>query len=147
MNENQHSPTRRDVMKFAAAGAATMMIGGKVMAEAKPQRVLALKGRINHSVCKWCYKMSLDDLAKNAKAMGLVGVDLLQPEEFATVKKYGLKCTMTMSHDIGRGINRKETGTTASARFAAASTRPLPKVGKESSVSRAIAREWLTTKA
>jgi hydroxypyruvate isomerase len=108
MNENQHGPTRRDVMKFAAAGAATMMIGGEVMAEGETPTRVALKGRINHSVCKWCYKMSLDDLAKNAKAMGLVGVDLLQPEEFATVKKYGLKCTMTMSHDIARGINRKE---------------------------------------
>ncbi len=108
MHENQHSPTRRDVMKYAAAGAATMMIGTQAMAQGDTPSPVALKGRINHSVCKWCYKCSLDELAKNAKAMGLVGVDLLQPEEFATVKKYGLKCTMTMSYSIQKGINRKE---------------------------------------
>ena len=31
----------------------------------------ALKGRINHSVCKWCYSMPLADLCKNAAAFGL----------------------------------------------------------------------------
>jgi hydroxypyruvate isomerase len=109
MNEPHTSPTRRDVMKFAAASAATMVIGGNVMAESQTQGRVAEKGRINHSVCRWCYKdISLDDLARNSKAMGLVGIDLLQPGEFETVKKYGLKCTMTMSHSIGKGLNRKE---------------------------------------
>jgi hydroxypyruvate isomerase len=108
MNEEQQGPSRRDVMKYAAAGAAGLVIGGKVMAESQTQARVAEKGRINHSVCKWCYKCSLDELATNAKAMGLSGIDLLQPGEFETVKKYGLPCTMTMSHQIGKGINRKE---------------------------------------
>jgi hydroxypyruvate isomerase len=111
MSEQQQGPSRREVMKYAAAGAVATMIGGKIMAEtesATPPRV-AVNGRIRHSVCRWCYsKMSLDDLAQNAKAMGLVGIDLLQPGEFDTVKKYGLICTMTMSHSIPKGLNRKE---------------------------------------
>ena len=31
-----------------------------------------MKGRVNHSVCKWCYpKVSLDDLCAAGKDMGL----------------------------------------------------------------------------
>lgn len=114
MSEQQQDPTRRDVMRYAAAGAATMVIGGKVMAESQTSNAQAPgpvveKRRINHSVCRWCFKqMSVDDLAKNAKAMGLVGIDLLSPDEFEIVKKHGLKCTMTTSHSIGKGLNRKE---------------------------------------
>jgi hydroxypyruvate isomerase len=97
------------MMKYAAAGAAGLMIGGKVMAESKTLERVVEKGRVRQSVCRWCFKdTSLDDLAKNGKAMGLVGIDLLGPGEFETVKKYGLVCTMTTSHSIGKGLNRKE---------------------------------------
>lgn len=70
----------------------------------------AKKGRLNMSVCRWCFKdSSVEDLAQNAKRLGLVGIDLLSPgEDFETVKKHGLICTMTQSHSIPKGLNRKE---------------------------------------
>jgi hydroxypyruvate isomerase len=53
------------------------------------------KGRIKQSVSRWCYaKMSLDELCAYAAQIGLKGVDLLEPAEFETPKKYGLTCTM-----------------------------------------------------
>ncbi len=74
-----------------------------------------LKGRINHSACRWCYgKVSVDDLCKAGKEMGLVGIDLLNPEDFPTVKKHGLVCSMVFNPvidglgGIGKAWNRVE---------------------------------------
>ena len=69
-----------------------------------------LKGRINHSVCKWCYsKVSLEDLCKAGKAMGLQSVELLTYDQFPTLKKYDLLCAMVSGADqIGYGFNRLE---------------------------------------
>ena len=42
-----------------------------------------MKGRINHSVCKWCYsKVSLEDLCAAGKTMGLQSVELLTIDDF-----------------------------------------------------------------
>ncbi|MEI9898079.1 MAG: TIM barrel protein [Chthoniobacter sp.] len=79
-----------------------------------------LKGRIHHSVCKWCYpKTSLEDLCAAGKDMGLTSIDLLQPADFATLRKYDLVCAMISNptikgpdgKDLGgipRAFNRKE---------------------------------------
>ncbi len=54
-----------------------------------------MKGRVNHSVCKWCYpKISLDDLCKAGKEFGLRSVELLSPADFPTLKKHDLVCAM-----------------------------------------------------
>ena len=36
--------------------------------------------------------------------MGLVGIDLLGPSDFPTIKKHGLICTMTGSHPLSNGL-------------------------------------------
>ena len=77
------------------------------------------KGRINHSVCKWCYpKVSLDELCAAGKDMGLTSIDLLQPADFPTLKTHGLTCAMVSNPtikgptgDLGgitKAFNRKE---------------------------------------
>ena len=54
-----------------------------------------LKGRINHSVCKWCYpKVPLDELCRASKEMGITSIDLVDPEDFSTLKKHGLTSAM-----------------------------------------------------
>ncbi len=70
-----------------------------------------LKGRINHSVCKWCYdKIPLDEFCQAAKAMGLQSVELLKVEDFPTLKRHGLTCAMVsgVPGGIGSGLNRLE---------------------------------------
>lgn len=64
------------------------------------------KGRLNQSLCKWCYdrNLSLDDLCIIAKDLGMAGVDLLTPKDFDTVKKHGLVCTMVSSHPLTDGL-------------------------------------------
>jgi len=67
--------------------------------------VNAKQGRLNQSVCKWCFsKMSVEELAVQVAALGMVGIDLLDPPDFPTLKKYGLVCTMVQSHPLTDGL-------------------------------------------
>ena len=71
----------------------------------------ALKGRIHHSVCKWCYpKISLEDLSGAGKEMGLQSIELVAPSDFPTLKKHGLSCAMTTFPTID-GPGGKKLGT------------------------------------
>jgi hydroxypyruvate isomerase len=81
----------RHLTAGAAVAAASTVARGMQAAEAGGN----LKGRINHSVCKWCYgKIPLEEFCKAAKEIGLTSVELLQPSDFPTLKKYGLTCAM-----------------------------------------------------
>lgn len=75
----------------------------------------AMKGRVNHSVCKWCYaKVPLEDLCKEAKGLGLNSIELLGPADWPTLKQYNLTCAMTTSPvvdglgGIAKAFNRVE---------------------------------------
>src|SRR5262245_3177532 len=71
----------------------------------------AMKGRIHHSVCKWCYdKVPLEELCRAGKGMGLTSVELLEVKDFDTLKKYGLTCAMVsgVPGGISSGFNRLE---------------------------------------
>lgn len=64
----------------------------------------ALKGNINHSVCRWCYsKIPLEELCQAAKGMGIKSIELVGPEEWPVLKKYGL--TSALPQGAGKGIN------------------------------------------
>ncbi|MFM7975264.1 MAG: sugar phosphate isomerase/epimerase family protein, partial [Pirellula sp.] len=94
----------------AALGLGALAATGSVVASAqspaddKPADAKA--GRLNQSLCKWCYdkNLSLDELCVHAKKMGLVGIDLLGPKDFETLKKHGLVCTMVTSHKLSDGL-------------------------------------------
>ncbi|MFO0892701.1 MAG: TIM barrel protein [Isosphaeraceae bacterium] len=112
MSRSDHRPgsgssaTRREMLQAAAAASALGGILGSTTASAAPAgRSAASSGRIKQSVCRWCYgKVSLEDLCVAAKRMGLVGIDLLGPADFSTIKKHGLVCTMVSSHPLDRGL-------------------------------------------
>lgn len=54
------------------------------------------KGRINHSVCKWCYPdYSVEELAEASSTMGIRSVELLEPYEWPILEKYDLTCAMS----------------------------------------------------
>ena len=67
-----------------------------------------LNGKINHSVCRWCYsKIPLEDLCKEVVAMGMKSIELQGPEDWPTLKKYGLHCAMPWGAGMGieKGFN------------------------------------------
>ena len=60
-----------------------------------------LKGNINHSVCRWCFNdFSLDELCIEGKKMGLTGIDLVGPEDWPILEKYGLQSSMCNGAEI-----------------------------------------------
>jgi len=68
-------------------------------------------GRINHSVCYWCYNsIKLPEFAPAARKMGLKAIDLIEPKDFPVLKENGLICSMTSGvfGGIETGLNRKE---------------------------------------
>ena len=95
---------------LAAAGAVAGSMGytaGAVAAEGVER--IVKNDRINQSVSKWCYgKMSLEELCVVGKKMGLKAIDLLGPNDFPTLKKHGLACSMINTHGLTKGLNRTE---------------------------------------
>jgi hydroxypyruvate isomerase len=87
-----------------------------------------VKGRLKQSVCKWCYgDMSLDELCREAAAMGLKSIDLLGPDDWDTVKKHGLTCAMANGPGgISEGWNYTKNHDTLVAK----SEELLPQVAK-----------------
>jgi len=119
--------SRRAAIRNLSAGAAALGVSSLVSpVSAEPDTSAKLKGRVNHSVCRWCYSgISLDDLCKAAKEMGIVSIDLLGEKEWATAKKYDLVCAMCNGPTgISEGWNRLENHD----KFVAAFEQQIPRV-------------------
>jgi hydroxypyruvate isomerase len=108
-----NTSSRRQLLKKLAVGS--------IAVAASPMAALAvneennvmykLKGNINHSVCRWTYDfISLDELCKESKKMGLKAIDLIGPKEWNVLKSYDLDSSMCNGAEIGltKGWNSKE---------------------------------------
>lgn len=100
--------SRRSVLKNIA-GSAALIASPLTLTEAFTASAKALgpelKGRIKQSVCRWCYsKIPLEDLAREAKAMGLQSIELLGPNDWPVIQKYGLTCALP--NGAGMGIEK-----------------------------------------
>jgi hydroxypyruvate isomerase len=89
----------------AAAG----MVGRGVATDRGPPS-LRPPGRLKQSVCRWPYaRLPLDDLCREATAMGLLSVELLGEPEWPVVKRQGLTCAMANGPStIPVGFNRPD---------------------------------------
>ncbi len=80
--------TRRDALGVLAG----MVVGGP---SAASRLIGPVAGRLKQSVSYWPYgKIPLAEFARAAKPLGLVAIDLLQPEEWPVVQEAGLICSM-----------------------------------------------------
>jgi hydroxypyruvate isomerase len=110
---NHSKLSRRNFIRSSsliAAGtiAGTLARAGQAVTADDVERIVK-NGRINQSVSKWCYgKFSLEEMCAIGKKMGLKAIDLLGPNDFPTLKKHGLACSMINTHGLTKGINRKE---------------------------------------
>lgn len=106
--------TRRSALGRMAGSAAVLSAAASLSKRLSAADAAAggeRNGRINHSVCKWCYpKVSLEDLCQAGKEMGLTSIELLEVKDFETLKKHRLVCAMVsgVPGGINRGLNRLE---------------------------------------
>jgi len=103
----------------AVAASAAASLGQRLSAA---EAAIGSKGRIHHSVCKWCYpKIELEALAIAGKEFGLRSIELLEVKEIPTVQKHGLTCAMVsgIPGGITKGLNRVENHDAIAAWFEA----------------------------
>jgi hydroxypyruvate isomerase len=102
------SISRRQAVSALSAAAATGWLASPADLPAATPPIHG--GRLRQSVARWCFaKTPIAELCAAAKAMGLVGIDLLGPDEWEVPKQYGLTCTMGNSWGtIPVGFNRLE---------------------------------------
>jgi len=111
-----HTMTRRELLA-ASAGVALAALDGTALS-ATPQSTARLRpserpfeaGRLKQSVCRWPYgSIPLPEFCKAIKAMGLTGIDLLQPAEWPVARDAGLVVSMGYPADrrdfIATGFN------------------------------------------
>jgi hydroxypyruvate isomerase len=105
--------SRRSALSRIAGSTALVVVGSEIphrLAAAEPAAP-KLKGRIKHSVSKWCFgSIPLDEFCLAAREMGLQSVELLEVKDFPTLKKHGLTCAMVLGSPggIASGLNRLE---------------------------------------
>jgi hydroxypyruvate isomerase len=98
---------RRDMLALSAGVIGTAMLPGVTpMAARSP----ATAGRLRQSVSRWPFaQIPLRDFCRAARAMGLAGIDLLQPAEWDIVRGFGLVPSMGYPADrpdfISTGFN------------------------------------------
>ena len=80
--------------------------------KAMPSRRVVKNGRINQSICHWCFTadcsskpMTLEQLCQRAVEMGVGAIELVDPKDWPLLKKYGLINPMANSHGFVRGFN------------------------------------------
>jgi hydroxypyruvate isomerase len=93
--------TRRDALK-AAAGLALPLT-----AHAQSPRTA---GRLKQSLARWCYRtIPIEDLCRQAAAMGITGIDLVPAADWPVCRKYGLTpCMVQGAGTIPDAWNRRD---------------------------------------
>jgi hydroxypyruvate isomerase len=107
---------RRDFLRSGLAAGAVPFVAGACTADVVPGSAGAAagtgEGALKQSVCRWPFpNIPLDDFAAAARDIGLRSIELLNPDEWATVQRYGLTCAMANAAGPGgipRGFNRTE---------------------------------------
>lgn len=92
------SITRRELLA-ATAGAAALaaldVASSTLHADPAPRAMMADGGRLKQSVCRWPFQsIPLPEFCRAARDMGLVAIDLLQPEEWSVARDAGLGCSL-----------------------------------------------------
>lgn len=108
-NSDNNGLSRRDWMKISGAGVAAMAASQAVPVYSAENPV-AKNGRIKQSIVHWCYAPAwpkLDDMCQAAVKLGVKSIELIEPEHWPTLKKYGLTCAIAPSHGFPTGYNNK----------------------------------------
>lgn len=103
-----HPIGRRQMLAVSASLGAGAFAGEK-----KP----VVKGNINHSIVFWCFniageKWDVNKTCEVAKSLGCKSVELVDPKDWAVLKKHGLVCAIAPNGMPGapfmKGLNNKK---------------------------------------
>jgi hydroxypyruvate isomerase len=128
---NKKNNRRVAIKQLMTIGAAMAVSPAGMAAEKEVEESVnpVMKGNINHSVCRWTFgHLSLEELCKAAKEIGIKAIDLVGPSDWPVLKKYGLYSSMCNGAEIDlvRGFNN----TTYHARLVKNYSEMIPLVAK-----------------
>src|SRR5947199_10240528 len=94
MTDPTRAPDRRRFLRTAAAAGAAAAFA--------PAAPAADTGRLHHSIAFWCFnsagdKWDAEKTCQVAKSLGCPSVELIEPEHWGVVKKYGLVCALALN--------------------------------------------------
>jgi hydroxypyruvate isomerase len=96
--------SRRTLLKQVPLAAAVgVVVEPNLMAKEPAKR----NGRIQQSICQWCFQKywDIEELARVAKKLGCLSVELVAPRDWPVLKKNGLLCAIASSHGFDKGMN------------------------------------------
>lgn len=92
------SNSRRNLLKGMMISSAAAISGfgnAASISVSKTSPSQKLRGNINHSVSRWTYgHLSIADLCVLVKRLGFTAIDLVGPEDWPVLKKYGIDSSM-----------------------------------------------------
>jgi hydroxypyruvate isomerase len=96
--------SRRKVLRVMAGSGAAVMAGG---IRTSGRERAAGEGRIRQSIAYWCVQKywTVEKACQMARDLGCQSVELVEPKDWPTLKKYGLVCAMAGSHWFDKGMN------------------------------------------
>jgi len=96
MNNPRRSMLKGIALTSAALATGTVVSGcATVRQEATKASSVVFKGNINHSVARWTYgELSIDELCQTVKALGFSAIDLVGPDDWPVLKRYGIDSSM-----------------------------------------------------
>jgi hydroxypyruvate isomerase len=100
---------RRQLLRRAAGAAAAgaVLSAAPWTLAAGAEGPVATKKRVKQSIVQWCYQkyFDIDQMCRLAKKLGCLSVELVDPKDWATLKKHGLICAIAGSHWFDKGMN------------------------------------------
>src|SRR5579872_5474789 len=106
MNNSQTINSRRlDRRQMLARSAALATLGGVAwqgLACADEKSPIVTKGNIRQSIVQWCFNKywNVEKTCQIVQQLGIPSVELVAPEHWPTLKKYGLTCAIASSHSF-----------------------------------------------
>jgi hydroxypyruvate isomerase len=97
------NPSRRNVITSAVGGATLAALGGSLAsAQEGPAETTSKKssGKINQSIVFWCFnaageKWNIAKTCQVANKLGCKSVELVNPQDWPTLKKHNLVCAIS----------------------------------------------------
>src|SRR5215831_13476025 len=106
---NPHCAPRID-RRQALRAAAGLCAAGTLAGAGRADEPAARKLRVKQSIVEWCFRKhwNIDEVCAQAKRLGCLSVELVDPKHFPTLKKNGLVCAIAGSHWFDKGMNNPD---------------------------------------
>ncbi len=111
-SQARHSSTlnRRQLLARSSGLAAIGSLAWQGLAhgdEKSPPKPAVTKGNIRQSIVSWCFTKhwTVEETCQVARQLGIPSIELVPPEHWPILKKYGLTCAIASSHSFEKGMN------------------------------------------